>query len=250
MKSIISQAREQAKQDPVDVKKLIACMDLTNLDTAATLADIHQLCESARQHQVAAVCVYSTWLHDVKNFTHASGVAIATVINFPAGKKDIKNINEEVNDAIAMGATEIDAVIPYQAYLQTKDKACVKFLVSSCKKLLTTQKLKIILESGAFEDMHLLREAALTALEAGADFLKTSTGKISQGADMERSAVILQAIKDFGDVHRGFKVSGGVRTAEQAQEYFALTQLMLDKKELGKNDFRLGASGLLNELCR
>ncbi len=247
----IAEVKALAASNAILPKALIACMDLTSLNLQDNIHTIDQLCEDALTHAVACVCIYPAFVAQAHcYFSKVEKVVphVATVANFPEGNEVINKVIGDIQKAVELGADEVDVVLPYQSVLANKDSACVVPFVQICRQHLINKKLKIIIETGAFDDFALLKEVALSCLTGGADFLKTSTGKIAQGADLQRAAIVLSAISEFGDASRGFKVSGGVRSYQQAQEYYLLTQVILQRAQLTPNDFRIGASGLLKEL--
>lgn len=238
----------EAKTHPISSRLLIDCIDLTELAAEASDHSITALCEQARSHAVAAVCVPAAFVSQAKKLLNGTGVRIATVANFPSGTASLAEVLNAIERSLQQGAEELDIVIPYQAYLENQNPQPIKHFVSACKALLPNQCLKIILESGAAYHHQLLEAAALASLEGGAQFLKTSTGKIAQGARLIDAAILLNAIQHFGDNSRGFKASGGVRQAIQAQQYYLLAQHIMGVDWPNKNTFRLGASKLLDDL--
>ena len=245
---LIHRVEEACAHQEMDPRTLIACIDLTSLNATDNDEIIAALCVKARSAQVAAVCVYPAFVAQAKVQLAASSIYVATVANFPSGTELLSDVLHAIEHALTQGADEIDVVIPYQAYLEHQDTALIKHFVQACKKLLPTQCLKIILESGALHDAQALEHAALASLEGGADFLKTSTGKIAQGASLASVIVMIRAIQRFGDIKRGLKVSGGIHTYVQAKMYYVLTQIMLGDYWPNKNTFRIGASRLLEDL--
>jgi len=257
---LIQQVERESLQHPLSPPVLIACLDLTQLGSNDNEESIQRLSEKAYLHQVAAVCVQPPLVACAKKTLQrlfnnsslqglASAVQVATVINFPAGTHAIKDVLVAITYALEQGAEEFDIVIPYQAYLASGDIRLIKNFILSCKKLLPKQCIKVILESGdeRYSDKTLI-DAALASLEAGAQFLKTSTGKITHGACLHDAATLLYAIQKFGDETRGFKASGGVRTHLQAAQYYLLAQKIMGEAWPNKNTFRLGASSLLDDL--
>ena len=219
-------------------------MDLTLLTQKASEESLAHLNQQANQHQVAAVCVYPEQL---PCFELNEGIRLATVVNFPEGSEDVQSTLESINKAVQYGAQEIDYVVPYSAYLlgnkqQALDHAAQ--IAQHCEE--HNLLLKIILETGAFSELNTLYELSCELLELKVDFLKTSTGKIPQGASFDAAFTLLSAIKDSG-AGCGIKISGGVKTPEQARHYAYLAELILNKK-INNNWFRIGASSLLNEL--
>jgi deoxyribose-phosphate aldolase len=236
-----------AERSPAPLS-LLPYLDLTSLNTSDDEKTIEALCVKALKYQVAAVCVYPAFVSQVTQALKGTTIDVATVINFPQGNQTLPYVLETIEDALKAGATELDIVIPYQTFLATRDTKSILSFVKICKNEMAGRCLKIILESGAFYDTQLLEIAALAALEGGANFLKTSTGKIPQGASLMTAAILVNAIQRFGDPERGFKVSGGVRHYDQAKAYFLLAELMMGESWVSPKTFRIGASSLLDEL--
>lgn len=228
----------------ITAEQLIHVIDLTLLNEEASPASLEQLNENARCNEVAAVCVYSKHLPE---FQQLKTIQLATVINFPHGNEELTVSCKAIEQAATLGATEIDYVFPYQLYLAGKKDAALhqaQELIKLCKQHRLTA--KIILETGAFPGLELIYEVSKSLIESGCDFLKTSTGKIAQGASLPAVFTLLSAIKDT-NAACGIKVSGGVKTPTQAFNYAKLAELMMDKT-INKHWFRLGASSLLAEL--
>ncbi|WP_040535910.1 deoxyribose-phosphate aldolase, partial [Legionella drancourtii] len=214
------------------------------LDEEASLTSLSQLNKDARCNNVAAICVYSKHLSE---FHQLKAIQLATVINFPHGNEDLTTSCDVIEKALTLGATEIDYVLPYQLYLDGKKDAALQqcqTIIKLCKHHNLTS--KIILETGAFPALELIYDASKDLIESGCDFLKTSTGKIAQGASLPAVFTMLSAIKDT-NVPCGIKVSGGVKTPTQAFNYATLAEFMMDKT-IDKSWFRIGASSLLGEL--
>jgi deoxyribose-phosphate aldolase len=218
--------------------RAIALLDLTTLTGTETDEEIDALCERAAEHGVAAVCVYPQYV--VRAASH--GVRVAAVANFPEGDLDAERATSDAVAAVADGADEIDVVLPWRAWLDG-DVAGALRVVEAVREV-TPGTLKVILESGQLGDR--VRAAADDALEAGADFVKTSTGKVPPGASPEAARAMLEAIRDHGS--GGFKASGGVRTREDAEAYLAIADELLGPEWATPETFRIGASSLLDDL--
>ncbi|MBA2656146.1 MAG: deoxyribose-phosphate aldolase [Tatlockia sp.] len=228
-------------------QEVIALIDLTLLDESASETDLINLCEKANHHQVAAVCVLANHL---QNLNLQPEIRLATVVNFPEGNQK----NEDVMAAIDIILTnhrvhEIDYVFPYQAYLEGKQQLAI----TQCHevyKLCQQEKIvfKVILETGALPSLNVIYQLSSEILGGGCDFLKTSTGKIIQGATLAAAFAMLKAIKD-NNAHCGLKISGGIKTPEQAFSYMALAQQQFGLKP-HNSWFRIGASSLLDILVR
>lgn len=226
--------------------------DLTSLNTSDTRASITQLCELAATPYgtPAALCVYPEWIVWARlelDRLGLSAVKIATVTNFPRGQTDIDRAVAETTRAVSAGADEVDVVFPYQALL-TGDADTGTKLVAACKQACIGQsKLKVIIESGELAQPNLIRQASLIAIEQGADFIKTSTGKVAVNATLESAEIMLQAIKESGRTV-GFKAAGGVRSVADASAYLLLAERMMGADWLSPANFRFGASSLLQRV--
>lgn len=239
-------------QDPtLQAQLALSLMDLTSLNDGDTVASIEALCANARSDTglVAAVCVYPRFVPHARRALARAGadsVRIATVTNFPHGDDDVAIAVAETRAAIAYGADEVDVVFPWRA-LQAGNADVGRELVSACKAACGDKLLKVIIESGELATPALIRQASDIALAAGADFLKTSTGKVAVNATPEAAAIMLQAICDSGRAC-GFKAAGGVRTLDDAVVYLQLAADIMGAAWLTPAHFRFGASGLLANL--
>jgi deoxyribose-phosphate aldolase len=232
-------------------RRALAALDLTRLGEDDTPADIEALCASAlgAGGLPAAVCIYPEHIqtaHRTLEALGASGVRVATVVNFPDGSADAKRVERETRRAVAAGADEVDMVLPWRA-LAAGDVHAVDECLAAAREASRGRVLKVILESGALSDPALVRRAAGLALDAGADFIKTSTGKAGTGATAEAATVMLEAIRERGS-QAGFKASGGVRTLADAALYLGLADRLLGPDWATPRHFRIGASGLLGEI--
>ncbi|MDF0605111.1 deoxyribose-phosphate aldolase [Neisseriaceae bacterium TC5R-5] len=232
-------------------QRVLSLIDLTSLNDDDTAADIMALCQQAgsRFGTVAAVCVYPAFVALAKQSLQERGLAqvrVATVSNFPAGGDDIALAAAETSAAIAAGADEVDVVFPYRALLMGKGGLGAD-LLAACKLACQGKTLKVIIESGELADEKLIRQASVLAMDAGADFLKTSTGKVAVNATLPAARVMLEAIRDAGG-HCGFKAAGGVRTLSQALAYIELAESLLGADWVSAQRFRFGASALLGSV--
>ncbi len=226
--------------------QLIQCIDLTLLDETTSPERLKTLNVQAEDNHVAAICVLTEHLHVFDSQSHFQR---ATVVNFPQGNDVLNHSLKHITDAKKLGATEIDYVLPYQAYLEGFENqvlACCESVSKECTN--NKLKLKIIMETGAFPNIQKVYEVSQQLIEIGCDFLKTSTGKIAQGASLAAVFSILRAIKDSNS-SCGLKVSGGVKTPQQALHYAQLAELIIEKP-ISSDWFRIGASSLLDELCK
>jgi deoxyribose-phosphate aldolase len=229
-----------------DYSQIIACLDLTSLNHDDTPEKIIALCHKASTPlgYVAAICVYPQFVSLAWQTLINTNIRIATVANFPEGKDDITKVIVNIKQAILDGAAEIDVVIPYHAYaLHHRSMVCD--FIAQCKLWCGANTvLKTILETGALSPEEILM-ASDDAIQSGADFIKTSTGKIPVGTTLEAARIILQAIKKANHTV-GFKVSGGIRTIEQAKNYIDLVKQIVGNEYFSPSHFRIGASGLLD----
>jgi len=235
-----------------EIIKMIALLDLTALNIDDTAMSVEKLCQAAKTPigHVAAVCVYSRFLPIVTNKLSASNIKVATVVNFPSGQATKDEVLAEIDAALLQGADEIDMVIPYQQCLLGELKSALD-LVASAKDRCANASLKVILETGAFANAQLLAKLSYAVLVAGADFLKTSTGKIPIGATLPAAKILLSAIAEFyrkNGTWRGFKVSGGVREIATAKQFMLLAEKICGSGYTQAKTFRIGASSLLNNL--
>jgi deoxyribose-phosphate aldolase len=200
-------------------RRALPLVDLTSLNDDDTTDRIAALCEEAvtPAGQVAAVCVHAPFVRQCVYALRGTGVKVATVANFPDGGLDVAAVRAEVERELADGADEVDVVLPYAAYAK-----------------------------GRLGRAELIRAAASDALAAGADFIKTSTGKLQPGATLEAAKPMLEIIRASG--HGGFKAAGGVRTAEEAGRYLELADEELGPEWASPDTFRFGASSLLADL--
>ena len=232
-------------------KEAISLMDLTTLNDDDTDAIVIDLCHQAHTPvgDTAAVCIYPRFIPIARKTLRQQGterIRIATVTNFPHGNDDIEIAAAETRAAIAYGADEVDVVFPYRALLSGDDQVGYD-LVKACKKACGDILLKVIIESGELKDPALIRRASEIAIDAGADFIKTSTGKVPVNATLDAAEVMLNVIKEKNpDI--GFKAAGGVKDAVTAKAYLDLARKILGKEWVDAEHFRFGASSLLGNL--
>jgi len=231
------------------VKQTIPLLDLTSLNSSDTDASITELCQKALRlsEKVAAVCVYPQFVKLIKQQLANSGIKICTVANFPEGSTDIEATVKTIFANAVNGADEIDVVMPYSAFL-TGETSVVQTFVKVCKQACGPHiTLKVILETGALVNPEQIYQASCAAIAGGADFIKTSTGKVDINATLPAAAAMLTAIKDTGG-SVGFKAAGGIRTAQQALGYLYLGEQIMGNDWITPGHFRLGASSLLDDL--
>ena len=219
----------------------LSCLDLTSLNDGDTEADIERLCRRAQgpHGMTAAVCVWPRFAA----FARArlpTAIAVAAVANFPGGGSDVELALRDTGAIVDAGAQEVDVVMPY------RELAAAPALLAAVRRACEGLTLKVILETGELRDEALIRRAAAIALDAGADFLKTSTGKTPVSATPQAATLLLQAIGHGGHASVGFKAAGGIRTVADAAVYLALARWHLGA--LTPQRLRIGASGLLDDI--
>ena len=231
-------------------QRAIALVDLTDLGDAPTDAGIDALCERAAAAGTAAVCVWPRFVARCRERLAGTGVRIATVVNFPAGGEDVAATVAETERALADGADEIDLVLPYRAFLDGRVGDAAAMVTAVRAAVGAPAHLKVILESGGYPSLDHVRAAARLAIDHGADFVKTSTGKTAVSATIAASVMILDAIRSASGDGRsvGFKPSGGIRTLDDAARYLAVADEMMGPAWATAETFRFGASGLLDAL--
>lgn len=229
-----------------DLAKIFPLIDLTSLNATDDAATIAALCQRAVQDQlkVAAVCVYPPFVAQAAALLANQAVKIATVVNFPEGDASEADVIAAIRQAIQAGADEIDVVFPYSQYLAGHAEEAYA-LIRACKAACGEQHLlKVILETGALQDANKIAEVAYQVCHSGADFLKTSTGKIAVGATPEAVRTLLSVIQKIPRPI-GLKISGGVRTLAQAKQYLEMVQEMMGAAWITPQHLRLGSSQLI-----
>jgi len=228
----------------------LRCLDLTSLNEADDEASIVRLCARARgvHGSVAAVCVWPRFVA-VARRQLPPRIAVAAVANFPAGGTDIAAALRDVQQIVAAGAQEVDVVLPWRA-LRDGDAANADALLRAVRQACPTQRLKVILETGELQDEALIARASVLALDAGADMLKTSTGKTPQGASLRAAEVMLRSIVAHPAARdrAGLKVSGGIRRVADVLPYLLLCRQHLGETALQPSRLRIGASSLLDDI--
>ncbi|MCL4156021.1 UNVERIFIED_CONTAM: hypothetical protein GTU68_040810 [Idotea baltica] len=235
-------------------KRALGLVDLTNLNDDCTSADITGLVgRTVTDHgSVAAVCVWPRFVAQAANELKGTGVRVATVVNFPEGGEDTNAVLAETRQAIADGADEIDLVMAYRAFVSGRKGFAEEQIIRVKEALPAPVLLKVILETGEIGDPLLIHAASNVAIAAGADFIKTSTGKAAVNATLEVAEIMLTVIeearRDDGERVIGFKPAGGIRTSEDAASYLALADRIMGRNWVSAHTFRFGASGLLDAL--
>jgi deoxyribose-phosphate aldolase len=242
------------------LKMVVSMMDLTTLEGKDTPGKVAYLCRKALQPaeakynvpSCAAVCVYPNMVKYARKFLgENSPVHVASVATgFPSGQFPLPTKLNEVRRAVADGADEVDMVINRCAFL-AGDHAKVFDEIAATKEASRPAHLKVILETGELVTYDNVRLASEIAMQAGADFIKTSTGKVSPAATMPVTLVMLEAIRDYffaTGVRIGMKPAGGIRNAKQALHYLVMVKETLGDDWLTPGLFRFGASTLLNDV--
>jgi deoxyribose-phosphate aldolase len=242
------------------LKMVVSMMDLTTLEGKDTPGKVAYLCRKALQPVeprlnvpcCAAVCVYPSMVKYARKFLGSdSTVRVASVATgFPSGQYPIKSRVGEVRRAVSDGADEIDMVIDRGAFL-AGEHARVFDEIVAVKEACGPAHLKVILETGELVTLDNVRLASQIAMEAGADFIKTSTGKVSPAATMPVTLVMLEALRDYffaTGVRIGMKPAGGIRTAKESLAYLVMVKETLGDDWLTPELFRFGASSLLTDV--
>jgi deoxyribose-phosphate aldolase len=239
-------------------KLILSLIDLTTLEGTDTTQKVETLCDqvlnlekSNEKINVAAICVYPNFAKIVASKLKNTTIKTACVAGgFPSGQTDIEIKLKEVKWAIQEGATEIDMVISRGKLLEGKYQEVFDEIVA-IKNCCGNTHLKVIIESGELKTSKNIRIASDLAMYAGADFIKTSTGKISEGATYQSVYIMLNAIKDFyqaKNIKIGMKAAGGIRDIPSAINYLKLVENTVGKEWISPSLFRFGASQLLQEV--
>lgn len=261
----IQTAVEQALKDANDLytkeylKLAFSCIDLTSLNIDDTFSKIEKLTFQVSNFNknfsdipnVAAICIYPNFIGTVKKNLTDPNVKIASVTGgFPSSQTFLEIKTQETRLCIQRGADEVDMVISLGEFLNG-DYAYIHHEIKKIRKAAGDAHLKVILETGLIQDPLLIYRASIIAMNAGADFIKTSTGKEKIGATLEAAYVMAMAIKDYYEDTKekvGLKPSGGIADPHQAIAYLALVKNVLGQEWLNPKLFRFGASRLANNL--
>ena len=252
---------EEHKYDTKEhYKNMFSLIDLTTLSTSDTEAKVRSMVERVNDFKqifkaipsVGAICIYPPFVPTVCKHLHIEEVGVASVsAGFPSSQTFIEVKALESQVAVRHGATEIDIVISVGTFL-AGDLYTVFMEIYKIKKAIFPAHLKVILETGAIKDINLIRTASLIAMEAGADFIKTSTGKMTPAATPDAVLVMAEAIKEFGEKNGGkqvgIKPAGGISTADDALTFYTIITEILGKDYQSNALFRIGASRLANSL--
>ncbi len=229
-------------------KILIPLIDLTQLNEGDTPETIEQLCHQAKTHYgpVAAVCIYPQFVEQARFLLAGVPIKVATVANFPTGNQSLLDCIQSIKQSLDEGADEIDVVMPYKSYLEGNAKEVRAFL-EACRGTCGLQAiLKVILETGALIKRDIIFDATNLVIRAGADFIKTSTGKLLNGATIEAAEIILEAIQNRANKRVGLKISGGIQTLEQTVPYIQLVKDKMGAAWITPQTLRFGAQPLVS----
>jgi deoxyribose-phosphate aldolase len=241
------------------LKRIFSLIDLTTLSERDNIENVSQMCEKVNllgesypsMPVIAAICVYPELVSVVKENLENPLISIASVGGgFPASQTFTNIKVMEIEQAIGQGAEEIDMVLPVGKFLRG-DLEYVEYEIQIIKERIGSVHLKVILETGSLQEYSLIRKASLLAIESGANFIKTSTGKVAPGATPEAMVVMCQAIKDYYNrtgKKIGIKPAGGISDTETAILYYAIVKEILGEDWLHRDRFRIGASRLANRL--
>ena len=252
-RSIKTTAKQQG------IRLAVSMVDLTTLEGADTAGKVRHLCAKAvcpaptmpEVPSCAAVCVYPSLVGVAHASLAGTGVKAAVVATaFPSGQASLEVKLRDTEDAVAAGADEIDMVISREAFLAGDDHRVMEEIVR-VKEACGDAHLKVIIETAELGSYDHVRHASMISMEAGADFIKTSTGKAASGATPGVVLVMLEAIRDYGERSGravGMKAAGGVSTSKAALHRLVLVKETLGDEWLTPDRFRIGASSLLNDL--
>jgi deoxyribose-phosphate aldolase len=266
MDGLIERAESIMKIKPDDgetreiLKNILGCIDLTSLEGNDTNVKIFSICQHAQTFadqekgipNVAAVCFYSVFTKLAKEQLKDASIQVASVAGgFPSGLVPAEIKNAEVKYAVDHGADEVDVVISRGYILANKCREAYEQILGM-RKAAGNAKMKVILETGELETVFKIRRACEVAINGGADFIKTSTGKIAPGATPEAVLIMLDTIKEYYEKTGkmiGIKPSGGISEPDDAIQYFMMVKEVLGEKWLSKDYFRIGASKLAHKIA-
>jgi deoxyribose-phosphate aldolase len=233
------------------VQFALNCIDLTTLEGSDNTKKIEQLCNKSLRYKTAAVCVYPVFVKQAKELLKNTEVKVASVAGaFPAGHTPLEIKVKEVEYVVDQGADEIDIVISRGLFLEEKYETVYDEILT-IKKVCRHLHLKVILETGELVEPDLIYKASILAMRAGADFIKTSTGKIAISATPEAFLVMLDAIFQFNSENKkqiGIKPAGGITDVSTTILFLKLLEKTLNISWLSNNYFRIGASRLAEQL--
>ncbi|MBK5202591.1 MAG: deoxyribose-phosphate aldolase [Prolixibacteraceae bacterium] len=257
LSSIKTKVSENSTEE--NIRLAFSCMDLTSLNSTDTVSHIESFTKKVNDLSknfagvlpVAAICIYPNMVETVRKTLKVKGVRIASVAGgFPSSMTFLSVKIQEIMMAVDSGADEIDIVMPLWAFLDNNEAVCRKE-ISDIKKNIGFVPLKVILETGALKTSENIAKASILSMESGADFIKTSTGKVSPAATPEAAIVMCQSIKKYylkTGRKVGFKAAGGISTTNDAMLYLTIVHEILGEKWMTPKLFRIGASRLGNKL--
>lgn len=230
-------------------RRALGLIDLTDLNANSSDQAVAALCAKAQTPfgKTAAICIWPRFVKGAKPLLNGTGIKIATVVNFPHGDDDTAPVVMETEKAIKDGASEIDLVFPYRTFKKGSHELAgeqIAIIASVCRGRAL---LKVILETGELKDQSLVKSASELAIAEGADFIKTSTGKVPVNATLAAAETMLNVIKSSGRRDVGFKPAGGIRTVADAEKYLDLADRIMGPDWATPATFRFGASGLLDD---
>ena len=230
-------------------RRLLGLIDLTSLNPNDDDASVSALAAlaSTPAGRVAAFCTWPRFIAVCRKSLGGTGVPLAVVTNFPAGASDVAAAAAETAAAVTEGADEVDVVFPYRAMLEGDDATGLA-LVRACRAACGSRAhLKVILETGQLGSVERIRHAAQLAIEGGAHFIKTSTGKTQPGATLQAAEAMIDVIASFKSrgIEIGLKPSGGIGSLADAQAYLELYEKRFGPGSATPATFRIGASSLI-----
>ena len=234
----------------MDVNEILSKCDHTLLAPTATWEEIRAVCDDGVRYGCASVCIPASYVRQASEYL-AGRLPVCTVIGFPNGYDTTAAKCFMAADAVQNGADEVDIVLNVGRMLTGEYDEAANEVEVIRSEMDADVVLKVIIESGALKTPDLIRKASLLSMFAGADFVKTSTGKIDVAATPEAAVVMCQAIRDYYQKTGrkvGFKAAGGVRTAEDAALYYTIVEEILGPEWLNTDMFRIGASSAANNL--
>lgn len=227
-------------------RRVLPLIDLTLLGDHDTMEEVEALCDAATtaHGDVAAVCVWPRFVSTAVNRLGASGIPVAGVANFPTGSVDNDVAIADAMAVVGAGGAEVDVVFPWRALLDGQTGVGAELVRQVREAMPESALLKVILETGEIEDPEYIHIAAREAIDGGADFLKTSTGKTERSATPKAARQLFEIARE-ADRPIGIKISGGVRTVEDAAEYLSIADEVLGPDHVDSSTMRVGASSLL-----
>jgi len=259
-RGVAAASRQPEGKERLEILRTIfSCIDLTSLNTTDNIRIIRQFAgkvskfkeQFSETDNVAAICVFPNFVQPAREGLHKCGVRLAVVsASFPTSQTFLDVKISETEIAVSNGADEVDVVIPVGEFLDKKYETVIDE-IKSLKQAAGEATLKVILETGLLNDAEQIYHASVIAMEAGADFIKTSTGKCPVSATPEAAMVMCKAILDYYNetgIMIGFKPAGGIAKPQDAIIYYNIVKMVLGEKWLNPTLFRVGASRLANSI--